>query len=204
MRYQGKLSNWKDEKGFGFIAPDGGGRQVFVHVKAFSNRQRRPVGGEAVTYELKTDNKGRLRADRVVFAGKRVPLVKASGHSNVSIILAVTFLVFVAGSVYAGRLPIAVLWLYLIAGVVAFAAYAFDKSAARNDRWRVRESTLHLFALAGGWPGALVAQRIVRHKTKKRSFQVVFWTTAVVNCSALGWLFSSSGSEALRSVLGAW
>jgi len=110
----------------------------------------------------------------------------------------------IARSVYAGRLPVAVLGLYLIAGVVAFAAYAFDKWAARNNRWRVRESTLHLFALAGGWPGALVAQRILRHKTKKRSFQVVCWSTVVVNCCALGWLFSSSGSEALRSVPGAW
>jgi hypothetical protein len=67
--------------------------------------------------------------------------------------LTATFLVFVAGSVFAGKLPIAVVWVYLAASLVAFIAYALDKSAARNDQWRTKESTLHLFALAGGWPG---------------------------------------------------
>jgi len=85
---------------------------------------------------------------------------------------------------------------------VAFVAYALDQSAARNDQWRTRESALHLFALIGGWPGALAAQRLLRHKTKKQSFQIVFWVTVVLNCSALGWLFSSRGAEALHSILG--
>lgn len=52
MRYQGKITNWKDDKGFGFITPNGGENQVFVHIKSFANRQRRPVGDEIVTYEL--------------------------------------------------------------------------------------------------------------------------------------------------------
>jgi uncharacterized membrane protein YsdA (DUF1294 family) len=60
---------------------------------------------------------------------------------------------------------------------------------------------LHLFALAGGWPGALIAQRLLRHKTKKQSFQVVFWATVALNCGILGWLFSSSGADALRAFL---
>jgi uncharacterized membrane protein YsdA (DUF1294 family) len=51
------------------------------------------------------------------------------------------------------------------------------------------EQTLHVFALLGGWPGALVAQRWLRHKSKKASFQVAFWVTVVVNCVALGWLY---------------
>ena len=115
--------------------------------------------------------------------------------------LAGGFLVFVAGAVFAGKLPIAVLGLYCTASVVAFVAYALDKSAARNDRWRTQESTLHLFALVGGWPGALAAQRLLRHKSRKRSFQIVFWGTVVINCGILGWLFSASGTRALRTVL---
>jgi uncharacterized membrane protein YsdA (DUF1294 family) len=116
---------------------------------------------------------------------------------------AVFFLVFVVVAVLAGRLPIAVLALYLVASLVAFFAYAFDKSAALRNQWRTQESTLHLFALLGGWPGALAAQRLLRHKTAKASFQATFWVTVVLNCGALGWLFSPSGARTLQSVLGA-
>ena len=194
MRYQGKITNWKDDKRFGFITPNGGGQQVFVHVKSFSNRQRRPIGNEIVTYKVKTDTKGRSQAESVAFVGERVPstTTTSSGYSNVSLIFAVAFLGFVVTSVLSGKLPIHILGLYLNASTVAFVAYAFDKSAARNDQWRIQENTLHLFALIGGWPGSLAAQRMLRHKSKKESFQIIFWTTVIVNCSVLGWFFSSS------------
>jgi len=203
MRYQGKITNWKDDQGFGFITPSGGGKQVFVHIKSFANRQRRPVGNEIVTYELKTDAKDRARAESVVFVGDRVSSATSFGRNNVSLILAASFLVFVAGSAFANKLPFAVLGLYLAASVVTFVTYALDKSAARNDQWRIQESTLHLFALVGGWPGALTAQNLLRHKSKKRSFQIVFWVTVILNCGALGWIYSPPGAEALRSILGA-
>jgi uncharacterized membrane protein YsdA (DUF1294 family) len=107
----------------------------------------------------------------------------------------------VAGSVLSGKLPFAVLVLYLAASVITFGAYAFDKSAAKNDQWRTQESTLHFLALVGGWPGALAAQRLLRHKSKKQSFQFVFLATVVFNCGALGWLLTPSGTETLRSIL---
>ena len=203
MRYQGKITDWNDDKGFGFITPNGGGQRVFVHIKSFSNRQQRPVENEIVTYELTHDAKGRPQAGRVAFVGKRGATASPSGQGNAPLILTTAFLVFVAGSVFAGRLPVAVAALYLVASLIAFIAYALDKSAARNDRWRTQESTLHLFALAGGWPGALAAQRLLRHKSSKQSFQFVFWVTVILNCCALAWFFSSSGAEALRSMLGA-
>ena len=203
MRYQGKISNWKDEKGFGFITPNGGGGQVFVHISAFANRRRRPAGDEIVSYELKTDAKGRAQAECVAFVGDRLPSTSSSGKGKVALILAVGFLVFVAGAVFAHQLPVAVLGLYLVASVVAFMAYALDKSAARNDRWRTAEDTLHLFALLGGWPGALAAQRLLHHKSRKPSFQIVFWLTVILNCGVLGWLLSSSGAVLLHSILGA-
>ena len=202
MRYQGKITDWKDDKGFGFITPNDGSQRVFIHIKSFSNREQRPVGNEIVTYELTHDTKGRPQANSVAFVGKRVVPASPSGQANAPLLLTAAFLVFVAGSVFAGKLPIAVVWIYLAASLVAFIAYALDKSAARNDQWRTKESTLHLFALAGGWPGALAAQRLLRHKSSKQSFQFVFWVTVILNCCALAWFFSTSGAEALRSMLG--
>jgi uncharacterized membrane protein YsdA (DUF1294 family)/cold shock CspA family protein len=203
MRYKGRITKWKDDKGFGFITPNGGGEQVFVHISSFSNRQRRPEGNELVTYELKIDGKGRAQGNTVAFVGEKPTPSTRPGRSNIPPLFAVCFLAFVVGAVIAGRLPVVVLALYLVASFVAFFAYAFDKSAAFRNQWRNQESTLHLFALLGGWPGALAAQRLLRHKSAKASFQATFWVTVVLNCGALGWLFSPSGARTLQSVLGA-
>jgi len=203
MRYQGRISSWKDEKGFGFITPNGGGDQVFVHISSFANRRKRPEGSEIVSYELKTDAKGRMQAENVAIVGERMPSALSSGRNTKPLFLALAFLVFVAGSVFAHKLPAAVLALYLIASAVTFVAYALDKSAARNDRWRTPEKTLHLFAVVGGWPGALAAQKLLHHKSIKPSFQIVFWVSVVLNCAILGWFYSSSGTGILRTVLGA-
>jgi uncharacterized membrane protein YsdA (DUF1294 family)/cold shock CspA family protein len=188
MRYQGKITNWKDDQGFGFVTPNGGGRQVFVHIKSFSNRRRRPVGNEIVTYELISDSKGRPQGENVAFVGDATSQAFGSGPGIGSFTFAALFLTLVAGAAFAGRLAFAVILLHLIASAIAFCAYALDKSSARNGGWRIPEGTLHLLGLMGGWPGALVAQRLLRHKSKKRSFQVVFWATVLLNCGAIGWL----------------
>lgn len=70
---------------------------------------------------------------------------------------------------------------YVGASLVAFVAYATDKSAAVAGRWRTPESTLHSLAVLGGWPGALLAQQLLRHKTSKNSFVATFWFTVVLN-----------------------
>ena len=80
------------------------------------------------------------------------------------------------------------LLLCLISGlmsVVTYAVYALDKSAARRGRPRVPERKLHLLALLGGWPGALIAQQRLRHKTRKTTFQIVFWLTVLLNLAGL-------------------
>lgn len=203
MRYQGKITIWKDDQGFGFITPNGGGNQVFVHIKALSNRKRRPGGNELVTYELSSDQKGRTRAENVAFVGDRPGASSSRGRGSVGLALAFFFVVFVAASAFVGKLPAIVPGLYPGASIVAFVAYAFDKSAAQNDQWRTPENTLHMLGLIGGWPGALVAQRLLRHKSKKQSFQVVFWATVMLNGGALIWLLTPQGSNALRAILGA-
>jgi len=68
-----------------------------------------------------------------------------------------------------------------IMSLVTFVTYGFDKRRAQNDGRRVPEKTLHLMALLGGWPGALMGQRAFRHKTQKLSFRVVFWLCVVLH-----------------------
>ncbi len=70
------------------------------------------------------------------------------------------------------RLP---LLAYVVASVLAFGLYWYDKQQARAGQWRTPEKVLHGVELLGGWPGALVAQQMFRHKTRKLSYQVVFW-----------------------------
>lgn len=204
MRHQGKITTWKDDQGFGFITPNLGGPEVFAHIKSFANRQRRPVVNQIVTYELSRDAKGRLQASAVDFVGmtKKSRTMAATGPSRWPLVIAGVFFAFLALSTVGGKLPTALLGLYVVASLAAFIAYAADKSAARNDRWRTAENTLHLLALLGGWPGALVAQNRLRHKSAKASFLVAFWATVALNCGALGWLLSPPGSRALRTALG--
>ncbi|GAB3124973.1 DUF1294 domain-containing protein [Leifsonia psychrotolerans] len=78
-------------------------------------------------------------------------------------------------------IPLWVATLYVGASILCFIVYAVDKSAARAGRWRISETTLLLLGLLGGWPGAIVAQQTLRHKTKKASFRKAFWTTVVAN-----------------------
>jgi uncharacterized membrane protein YsdA (DUF1294 family)/cold shock CspA family protein len=153
MRYQGKITTWKDDQGFGFITPRGGGPQVFVHIKSFSRQARRPECGEIVTYELATNDKGQARAENTAIVGDLAPIRKSSKSGIVPLTLAFLFLAFIASAVFFHKLPLLILGIYLGASCLAFLAYWIDKSAARNDRWRTQESTLLIFGLIGGWPG---------------------------------------------------
>ena len=77
---------------------------------------------------------------------------------------------------------------YLTTSLTCFVAYAIDKSAARAQSWRTPESTLLILGLVGGWPGALLAQQLLRHKTSKPSFQRKFQLTVALNLGAFAWL----------------
>jgi uncharacterized membrane protein YsdA (DUF1294 family)/cold shock CspA family protein len=200
LRHKGRITEWRDDQGFGFVAPSLGGDRVFVHIKAFSRRSRRPAQGDLVTYELTFDERRRQRASSVRFSTEVVTDAGRPRPSAIPLGLASVFIIAVAGVVLAGRLPVAVLLLYLGASVVAFAVYGLDKSAARDGRGRTAERTLHLFGLAGGWPGALVAQRVFRHKSSKVEFQRVFWVTVVVNCLGFGWLLTERGAAFLAGL----
>ena len=79
------------------------------------------------------------------------------------------------------------LWLMILAidvvlmSLLALAFYALDKRQAKRAGWRVPEKRLHLLSLLGGWPGAMVGQRLLRHKSIKTRFRVVFWLTVLLH-----------------------
>lgn len=201
-RYQGKISSWKDEQGYGFITPNGGGPTVFIHVKSFARQDIRPTGNEIVTYELVVNERGQHRAENVAYVRSRRAPEPTHRTGTSSLVAAIAFLGFIAACSLTGKLPALVFGLYLVMSVAAFIAYAHDKSAARENRWRTQESTLHMLGLAGGWPGALVAQQVFRHKRKKQSFREVFWVTVIANCGALGWFLSPFGFGVRQIFLG--
>jgi uncharacterized membrane protein YsdA (DUF1294 family)/cold shock CspA family protein len=199
MRYQGRLANWNDEKGYGFVTPNGGGDKAFVHIKAFSTMGRRPVDGDIITYEVTRDTQNRVQAKSIRYARepKSAPRRKTSQLAGV-VVVTIFFCLLVA-LVVLGETPVPVIFLYVIASCITFIIYAFDKSAAMNNRWRTQEAKLHLLSLIGGWPGALIAQHMFRHKSKKREFQVVFWLTVIVNCALLVvWSATQSGASFIR------
>jgi cold shock CspA family protein len=99
MRYQGRITDWKDDRGFGFITPNGGGDKVFLHIGALAKRQGRPAGNELVTYELVKDAKKGSRAENVLFVDAR----KRPAHSERSRFLQpVISVLLVAGIGYFG------------------------------------------------------------------------------------------------------
>jgi len=192
-RYAGRITTWKDEQGFGFITPNGGGPTVFVHISAFAGQRTRPVGNEIVTYKLTVNERGQPRADKVAFYRAGAGRGQTASGSVARPLLACGFFVVLALLVLLGRLPVWALGVYAGISALTFLAYASDKAAARRNAWRTRESTLHMLGLAGGWPGALLAQHLIRHKSSKQSYQYSLWFTIIVNCMALGWFMSTGG-----------
>jgi len=193
-RESGTLASWNDDRGFGFIV-DETGQRTFVHISAF--RSGRPVDGDRLTFEIERAPDGRFRAVNVVGAGR----TSARGHprrarGRVQPAAFVPILAFVGLYLVIVSSTRVELWVPAVYGalsVAAFALYAGDKRAAQRGSWRTSEAMLLLVGLLGGWPGAILAQQVLRHKTSKRSFQAVFWVSVVVNVGAFvlittGWI----------------
>ncbi|ROO73405.1 DUF1294 domain-containing protein [Vibrio crassostreae] len=117
-----------------------------------------------------------------------------------SIKIAITYLMLVAISVLFAESSKALLVWYLVIGLVTFFVYAKDKRAAINGNWRVPEKTLHVFSVAGGWLGALIAQDKLRHKTQKHPFRAIYWLTVAINIAVFIWTLTPSG----QAIFGRW
>ena len=193
MLVKGKITQWDDDKGFGFIQPLLKGERVFVHIKALQNRARRPVVGEVVTYAIGKDEQGRLQAQQLTFAGEKRKINKARTSAKWHLWCVLVFAAVIGVAVATAKLPLYVVLVYAGLSVCTFVAYWLDKRKAKAGRWRTPESSLQFMALLGGWPGALLAQSYLRHKSQKRAFLTVFWFSVLVNLAALSGLAWQGG-----------
>jgi uncharacterized membrane protein YsdA (DUF1294 family) len=155
-----------------------------------------------VRYELGTDARGRARATKVVLTA-RGPQAAELRSLDRAALIAVTLLgILIALGVAFGRTPAPILPVYLVASILSFLLYRADKTAALRGRWRIPEANFHLLALLGGWPGALLAQRMFRHKNRKPEFQAFFWFTVITNLVGLAAYSSPNSWRAVMTLLG--
>jgi uncharacterized membrane protein YsdA (DUF1294 family) len=107
--------------------------------------------------------------------------------------------IFLVASYSLGYTPLLLPYLYLFISLITYTVYYIDKAAAINGDWRISEKTLHFWSLLCGWPGAIIAQEQLRHKTKKADFRRVFWLTISLNAGVLAWFHTKDGMLLVRA-----
>lgn len=186
-RVSGTLTHWDDAKGYGFITPDAGGPRVFVHVSAFGLRAHRPRVGEHVSYVPGADRHGKPRAQQVRGLTSPAATTRPPAPADAGRVLWLVpgfAAVLLLAHLQLG-LPRPVWGLYSALSAASFILYGLDKRAARRGDARLSERSLHVLALAGGWPGALLGQQVWRHKSIKPGFRRWFWVSVVLNVTGL-------------------
>lgn len=200
MRFDGIIKTWNDDRGFGFIESTQGGQEIFVHIKSFRLRSGRPQEGQAISFEIELGPQGKKRAKNVEPiravrpVGKR-PSSSPAQWGTTTLFAIPAFLLLYVVALVLWRPPPMLAVVYIGVSAVTFFVYALDKSAAERRSWRTPESTLHVLSLAGGWPGALLAQQFLRHKSSKAEFRSVFWGTVLLNVIGFVAVCSSAGRQ---------
>lgn len=180
-RETGTVKAWNGDRGFGFVAR-AGEPDLFLHVRAFPRGTEEPKVGDRVTFEVDVDAGGKPRAAHALPAGVRyTPPVHPTPPIIGFLAIAAFIAIYVLVVLFWWPPPIWVLALYVGLSIVAFIYYGLDKSAARDHRRRVAETTLIMIGMLGGWPGAIIGQQVFRHKTAKVTFRAVFWVSVLIN-----------------------
>ena len=163
-----RIENWDSEKGYGFLRV--GPRRVFIHIRDFAERHKTPEVGDVIRFSLGTDTRGRVCAKEAVHNND-------GGRFQRNDLMALVALVCLPGfALHHLQMNQPLLWGFAFAiSIITYLSYSMDKSRARARDWRIPETTLHFLEASGGWPGAFIAHRRLRHKSAKTKFQVVFW-----------------------------
>lgn len=173
----GELVQWNDSRGFGFILADSGER-YFVHISNIGRIATRPREGDLVSFRPGKSNDGRLEAKSVAILGANpkptlAQLRRGTGEparSTWRLPVAGLFAALIVLGLALGQLPLLLAGLYVIVGLLSFAAYANDKRFAESGQWRISEATLLGLDLCFGIVGGLLGQEVFRHKTRKESY----------------------------------
>jgi uncharacterized membrane protein YsdA (DUF1294 family)/cold shock CspA family protein len=217
MRFEGFIKTWNDDRGFGFIEADQGGDEVFVHIKSMTHLRGRPTPNQRCSFEIELGPQGKKRAKNVMPIQIAKPAARSAAMriadspaawGTATLFAIPAFFVLYGVIAVLWRPPGVVALVYLGLSALTFVVYAADKAAAkRSDNRstnritnRTPESTLHMLALFGGWPGALLAQQVLRHKSSKAEFRSVFWVTVILNIAGFLAFCSPLGQELRRSL----
>ena len=184
MRLKGKIVTWNERKAFGFIRllqTKNTNKDIFVHTSDIKNLRRSPQVGDLVTFSLTEDERGRKRAaDAVIPAAQHK--AKNNTVKEYNILLAILFSLFLISCYLAKKVEAELVLGYLVFSMITFIVYYFDKkSSLKRSTARTSEQTL----LFGGWPGSIIAQQFLRHKSSKKAFRRLFWLTVILNILAL-------------------
>jgi len=203
-RVAGRIVEWNDERGYGFVLPNGGDQKRFLHIKTFIALKQRPAIGDLVAYLPAVDERGRPTATEVKYnlAAPVEEPIKQKQSTTWRAFLGLSALTVVGVAWHWYGVPTKVAGAYASLSVISFVLYAWDKGASGAKHQRTPEATLHLWSLLGGWPGALLAQHFLRHKSRKTSFQKVFWVTVFFNIAVVAWLATSETGALMRSFSG--
>ncbi len=199
-REQGILEDWIDQRGFGFIRRPGGAGKIYVHMKSIGKSTERPKIGDRLEYTIASGRDGRPVAADVIYVeappppppppliDKRSPASYTVLGIATRVVGAAVILALLSANIIAGKLPVWVGALYLIAGVGSFYLYWSDKRASIEGGWRKPELRLHLLDLTFGIVGGLFAQHVLRHKTYKPSFVTETGLIIVLHVLVLGFI----------------
>lgn len=189
---KGSLIMWNDQKGFGFIRLEGGEEDYFVHISSFKKgMSRRPAIGDSVQFHPANDS-GKKRATYALLenldASPQTPgpfeLKPVLRPWYVNVLIAIPLLLSGYLLLMAKPLPF---FCYVTLSILTMILYGLDKANAAMRKWRVPEIYFYILELMGGWPGALMAQNRLRHKTRQTAYLVIL--RCIIALHLTGWIF---------------
>lgn len=231
MRKQGTIARWEAARRFGFIRSPAASADVFFHVRDVRGGLQPREGMVVTFEEIHVGGKGpRAMAIEAMSAQpglasshteprshtrsraedrdprKRRPQRQVAASADgpgfgPMLLVCLAYGGLMLWAIWRSLLPWWALPASVVLNLLTFLMYWADKRAAQTAQRRTPENTLQLLALAGGWPGAWLAQQVLRHKSSKQPFRLVYWLMVLSHGLLFGaWLFWPP----LRKSLSVW
>ncbi len=170
-----KVSKWNSEKGYGWL--QGRDKEVFLHIRDYDGNGREPKVGETVRFTLGEDSQGRPCATNA--ESLRPKWLRMPGPSILGL---GGLLILPVLALYHRHFSTLEIGIYgACISLITYTAYSSDKRRAQTQSWRIPEMYLHSLEMIGGWPAAWMAQRRLRHKSSKLSYQIKFWLIITIH-----------------------